>query len=570
MSTNSEAQVSGTAQAQQGANYKRNLGLLSLTFMGLGSIIGSGWLFGAYNASIQTGPSAIWSWVIGAVMVLIIGLCFAEIAPMFPVSGGVVRYPHLTWGAFSSYSLGFVMWVSVAAVPAIEVLATLTYATKYAPFTHSVETSSGVAHVLTPLGIGVGVILMAIFTLLNYFGVKLFAQINDVLVWWKLLVIVLVIITFIFTVFTTTRMGSMANYTSHGFAPNGVGAIFTTTATAGIVFAYTGFRQPIELAGESKNPKRNIPLALILSIGVSTILYLGLQFVFTIGVPTTVLQQAGSWTGLTFEDDFGPLAALSTMGGLGFLAIILYIDAIVSPADAGLIYSATASRITYALAKNGTAPHFLTRNNRHGIPGAGLILIFIVGLILLLPFPSWQQMVGFITSGSVISFASGPLVLGALRKSHPDHPRPFKLVGGHVIPVIAFYITTMIIYWTGWEVNSKLFIAILIGYIVLAGFHLFTKDKSKLAPLKLKHSLPWVAPWFIGLALISFFMDTARNTPEGSTSTPPVFWWAFLVNAVLTAIVYTIAMKTMLPKEEIDEHINAFEHEADSSDEVHD
>lgn len=568
MANSSVSQAAATKGATQQHNYKRNLGLLSLTFMGLGSIIGSGWLFGAYNASIQTGPSAIWSWIIGAVMVLIIGLCFAEVAPMFPISGGVVRYPQLTWGSFASYSLGFVMWISVAAVPAIETLAALTYATKFAPFTSAVETADGTAHVLTGLGIAVGVVIMALFTLLNYFGVKLFAQINDVLVWWKLAVILLVIALFMFTVFTSTRMGSMANYTSHGFAPDGIGAIFTTTATAGIVFSYTGFRQPIELAGESKNPKRNIPLALVLSIGVSTILYLGLQFVFTIGVPTAVLDQAGSWTGLKFEDDFGPLAALSTMGGLGFLAIILYIDAIISPADAGLIYSGTASRITYAMSKNGTAPHFLTRNNRHGVPAASLILIFIVGLILLLPFPSWQQMVGFITSGSVISFASGPLVLGALRKTHPDHPRPFKLPGGHAIPLTAFYITTMIIYWTGWQTNSKLFIAILIGYLVLVAFHVFTKNKEQYAPLNFKNGLPWVVPWFVGLALISYFMDPARNTPDGATATPAVFWWAFLVNAILSVLVYFIAMKSILPKEVVDEHVAQFDHEAQSSDEM--
>ncbi|WP_202410885.1 hypothetical protein [Brevibacterium rongguiense] len=65
---------------------KRNLGMISLTFMGVGSIIGSGWLFGAYNASMIAGPAALFSWLIGGVMILAIGLCFAELGPMFPVA----------------------------------------------------------------------------------------------------------------------------------------------------------------------------------------------------------------------------------------------------------------------------------------------------------------------------------------------------------------------------------------------------------------------------------------------------------------------------------------------------
>src|SRR5437868_4561730 len=76
-------------------NMRRDIGVVGLLFAGVGSIIGSGWLFGALNASAIAGPAAIFSWAIGAVMILVIGLCFAELGTMFPLSGGVIRFPHL-------------------------------------------------------------------------------------------------------------------------------------------------------------------------------------------------------------------------------------------------------------------------------------------------------------------------------------------------------------------------------------------------------------------------------------------------------------------------------------------
>jgi amino acid transporter len=544
---------------------KRRLGLISLSFMGIGSIIGSGWLFGAYNAAMIAGPAAVFSWLIGGVMILAIAFCFAEIGPMFPVSGGVVRYPHLVWGSLGSYALGFVMWVAAAATPAIEVMAVLTYGTKFAPFTTAVVGSSGTtSHVLTPMGIVVGIVLMAVFTGLNYFGIRLFARINDVMVWWKLFMIVLVVAVFLICGFFTMKMGGPSNFTSHGFAPHGFAAVLTSVATAGIVFSYTGFRQPIELAGETKNPKRNIPLAILLSVGVCAIIYALLQLAFTVGVPAEILDRAGSWTGLSFDDDFGPLAALSTLAGLGVLTALLYIDAIVSPADTGLIFVGVAARVSYAISRNGNAPKFLGKISKHGVPAGSLIFTFIVGCVLLMPFPSWQEMVGFITSGSVISFAAGPLVLSALRKRLPEHPRPFKLPGGQFIAMVAFWFANLIVYWTGWETNEKLFIAIILGLIVLACMYLFGKNADHIAKLHWRNGV-WAIVWLAGLALISFLMDPARNTPEGSDATPAVFWWAIPVLLVYSLVIFFWAQKSVLPHDDVAQRVAEFEHEANSS-----
>src|SRR3954470_4790761 len=90
---------------------RRDVGLIGLLFTSVGSIIGSGWLFGALNASQIAGPAAVLSWLIGAVLILLIGLCFAELGAMFPISGGVIRFPHLSFGSFASYTMGWINWV---------------------------------------------------------------------------------------------------------------------------------------------------------------------------------------------------------------------------------------------------------------------------------------------------------------------------------------------------------------------------------------------------------------------------------------------------------------------------
>lgn len=538
---------------------KRHLGPVGLLFTAVGSIIGSGWLFGAFHASAIAGPAAIFSWLIAGVMIILIGLCYAELGPMFPISGGVVRYPHLVWGSFGSYSLGFITWIASAAVPAIEVTGALTYATTFLPFTVKASAGGATAQVLTPLGMVVAVLLLALFVVINYYGVRLFAQINNVLVWWKLFVIALVVVVFLITALGTTRMGTPANFTSHGFAPSGMSAVFVCIATAGITFSYLGFRQGIELAGETRNPKRNIPLALIGSVVICAVLYALLQLAFTLAVPASVLHASGGWAGLAFQNDFGPLAALASLAGLAWLAYILYFDAIVSPADTGLIYTAIASRVSYAMGRNKNAPRWLASNNRFGVPHWSLVVTFLVGVVLLLPFPSWQSLVGFITSATVMSFGSGPLVVAVMRRNQPRRERPFRLPGGDVIPFLAFYSANMIMFWAGWDTNSKLLITILIGYVVLVLFHLFGR-KGAQPPLFFKTGAIWILPWFVLYGLTSFLFSSGLF---GAAFDQAMFFWVFLINFAVSGFVYWLAVTHTLPTGKIEEYIEDAAHESD-------
>jgi amino acid transporter len=529
-----------TAGQTQGVALKRHVGSIGLLFASVGSIIGSGWLFGALTAAQLAGPAAIFSWAIGAVMILLIGLVWAEMGTMFPLSGGVVRFPHLAFGSFASFTNAWITWVACATVAPIEVEAALQYGTKYAPFTTSTVVDGEPVHTLTALGYGTAAVLMGVFVLINYIGIRWFARVNNTLVWWKLAIICLVVVAF----FATSFNG--ANFSRYGFTPTGWHGVFTAISTGGIVFSYLGFRQGIELAGETDNPRRNVPLSVIGSVLLTGVLYIVLQIAFIGAVDPSDLASSNGWAKLDFANSFGPLAAIATIIGLGWLAVLLYIDAVISPGDTGLIYTTTTSRISYAMGRNRNAPEALARTNKQGVPWVSLLLAYVVGLIVFLPFPSWQQLVGFITSATVLSFAPGPLIMVALRKQIPDQERPFRVPGGHVIPFLAFFASNMIIYWSGWTVNWKLMVAVLLGFALLGVGEMLGKARPN---LELKAGATWVLPWLVGLTVISWLGDY-----DGLGVI--TFGVAIPIILVFSAAIYAIAYKVRLDPETARQHID--------------
>jgi amino acid transporter len=541
--------ASSDVQQREG-NLKRDVGLIGLLFASVGSIIGSGWLFGAMTAAQTAGPAALLSWLFGMVMILMIALTFAELGTLFPVSGGPARYPHIAFGSFASYTSGWILWVACATVAPIEVEGALQYATKYAPFTteHCLSGCSGaepeIVHTLTTLGYVTAVILMALFVVVNYIGVRWFAKVNNVLVWWKLAIITLVIITF----FLTEFHGS--NFTSKSFMPYGWEGVFTAIATSGIIFSYLGFRQGIELAGETSNPRKYVPIAVVGSVVLTGVIYIGLQIAFIGSLDPK--DFSGGWAKLNFENDFGPLAAVATALGLGWLATLLYVDAIISPADTGLIYTTTTSRVSYAMGRNGNAPRQLAKASDRGVPVIGLAVAFVLGLIVFLPFPSWQQLVGFITSATVLSFASGPLVTGALRRTAPDLERTFRVPGGDVIPLLAFISSNLVVIWAGWTVDWKLFVMVLIGLVLLA---IHERIAPRTPPIEIR-SGSWMVLWLAGLAVLSYLSGDLDDSATIG------FWTGVLLTAVFSVVIYFYAMSVRLSEERMQEHMDQVAEEA--------
>ena len=555
MTTTTHESSSGASSNADDPGLKRHVGVVGLLFASVGSIIGSGWLFGAFNASATAGPASIISWTLGAILILFIALCYAELGTMYPLSGGVVRFPHMSFGHFASFTSGWITYIAVATTAPIEVLAALQYGTKYADFTTEHVVNGETVYTLTTLGYLSAVILMAVFVVINYYGVRWFARINNVLVSWKIFIILLVIIAFVSTQFH----GS--NFSSHGFAPEGPHGVFTAIATSGIVFSYLGFRQGIELAGETDNPKRNVPIAVVGSVLLTAVIYIALQIAFIGSLDSSDI--AKGWTNLNLgEGQFGPLAAIATTLGLGWLATLLYIDAIISPGDTGLIYTTVTARISFAMARNGNAPERLGKTSDNGVPLIGLVLSFAIGLIAFLPFPSWAQLVGFVSSATVLSFASGPLVHAALRKQVPDAERPFRLPGGHLVPFLAFFGSNLIVYWSGWDVVWKLMVAVLVGFVLLAVFKATGVLKGQTLDVK---AGSWVVFWLAGLTVLSYignYPEPAQGNLEKLTFTTSI-----PLVLLLSAVVYVMAYRLRLSNEEAQAYIDETTHEAKVEDE---
>jgi amino acid transporter len=478
-------------QQAETSSLKRAVGPVGLLFASLGGIIGSGWLFGALYAAQAAGPAALVSWIIGGIAVLLIALVYAELGAMFPVAGGIARYPHYSHGSLASFVTGWIAWIAYVTVAPIEVEATLQYATNYIPqLTHSV---SGTV-VLTPIGYVVAAVLLLIFSAINLIGVRSLSLTNSTITWWKLVIPTLTFLVLLLVGFHSSNLSAAG-----GFMPLGWSGVLSAVSTSGIIFSYLGFRQAVELAGETINPQRNVPLAVVGSVLIGIVVYFFLQLAFLGALRPQDL--AHGWSKISFTGSFGPFAGLASALGLSWLAFLLYIDAIVSPAGTGLIYAGSTARLTYALAKNGYISRFFAALNQAKVPVWGIWSTFIVGLLVFLPFPGWQTLVGFISSATVLSYGAGPVSFLALRRQLPDQERPYQLGWGGLWASIAFIIANFIVLWTGWETDEKLFLAILVGLVIFAISYLAMPEPKP--NLNFRSSI-WLWPYLVGLALISY------------------------------------------------------------------
>jgi amino acid transporter len=519
---------------------KREIGLIGLMWASMGSIIGSGWLFGAQEGLIAAGPSAIFAWIIGAACMLVLALVHAELGAMFPVSGGTARFPHYAFGGAVGASFGWFSWLQAATVAPIEVSAMLTYAQEWDFAKSWVKPETGV---LSTSGIIVSIILMALFTAINFLGVRQLAAANSAATWWKIAVPLLVIIVLAFANFDTGNL-----HAADGFAPGGLKAILEAVSTGGIIFSYLGFEQADQLAGEASNPKRDIPLAIIGSMVLGTIIYVALQVVFLFSLPDSAIGQtwADNSKDVYYTVFTGPFAQVATLLSIGWLATVIRIDAVISPGGTGLIYTTGSSRVAYGLSRNGYVPSVFEWTNNRGVPWVGLIAAFVTGCICFLPFPSWQSLVGLITSASVLMYAGAPLSLGAFRRRLPEQERPFRLPAAEILSPLAFAISSLIILWTTWDTDWKLGIAILIGYVILIANRLLHLNEHK--PMLDWRAASWLPAYLIVLGIIVYISSFG---PLDSPLLP--FGWDMLVTVVVSFAIYFWAMQVCLTTDKIND-----------------
>jgi amino acid transporter len=512
---------------------KREIGLIGAIWSSESSIIGSGWLFGSLFAAQAAGPAALLSWVIAGIAVIILALVHAELGGMYPVSGGTARFPHFAFGGGAGVSFGFFSWLQAVAVAPIECFAVMQYGSFYWHGVYNTTTGN-----VTGLGFVITIVLMALFTGINLFGIKVLSETNSALMWWKLAIPVLAIIVLAFKF----HPGNFSP--PGGFAPDGVKGVLGAISTAGVMFAYLGFEQADQLAGEIKNPQRNLPRAIIGAVLIGVLVYVCLQVVFIGAVPTTFLGHG--FAGIKSAPILaGPFAGLAGVVGLGWLAVILRIDAFISPFGTGLIYITSTSRVSYGLGRNRYYPQIFTRTDSRGVPWVSLIAAFVLGLVFLLPFPSWHALVGLVTSASVLMYAGAPLSLGAFRSQVPEAPRPYRMPGAGFMAPLAFVIANLIIYWSGFLVLWKLGICIVIGYVLIGTAMAFDKNRP---PLDLR-SAQWLPVYLIGMGIISW-QGQYGGGGTGNTNNIPL-WWDMVIVAVFSLIIFFWAQAVKLPRDEM-------------------
>ncbi len=560
--------------AEQGQNAQldiegmdRGVGFWGLFWSSEGSIIGSGWLFGGLEAGSIAGPSAIIGWCIASVIVLILALVHAELGGLFPVSGGTSRFPHYAFGSFAGATFGWFAYIQAASVAPIEVLAAIEYFSR-------ISWASGIynsgASKLTGSGIVVAVILMFVFTAINLIGVRWLARVNNVLTTWKIIVPVLTIIVLLIFKSHSGNFSAGGGFFVKGAA---VKSILIAIPNGGIVFSLLGFEQAVQLAGEARNPAKDIPRAVITSIIVGGLIYILLQVAFVLALDPTLLAHAGGWTNLDPLSttntavqalDRAPFYQVASLAGVTWLAVILRIDAAISPSGTGLIYLTSGSRILFGLSKNGYIPQAFERTTARGrVPALAIVITAIIGLIFLLPFPSWSKLVGVVTSASVLMYAGAPLAFGALRLQKPDLARPYRMPGGNFWAPTAFILANFIVYWAGWATYSTLLLVILIGYFLMGVSSALHLNPNR--PRLDQRAVPWVLTYLIGMGVISYFGGFGEGGIIGSVG---VFknvlvggkghlglYWDLLVLLAFSLIIYFWAISSRLSEPEVDHYV---------------
>lgn len=491
-----------------------------LLLMSMAAIIGSGWLYGSLKAAAVAGPAAIISWIVGGILVLFIALTYAEISGMLPRSGAISRYPNLTHGPYFGWFMGWAYFLASVTVPAIEAEAVVGYINGHGGINGWMHTVNGQT-VMTGQGFGVAIALMILFFILNYFGIRLLAEVNRWVTAWKLVIPALTAIFFFIA-----DKGS--NYHSFGgFVPTGASKIFFAVATSGVFFAYLGFRQALDFAGEAKNPQRDVPRATIMSIFIAMALYVLLQigFIGLINWHSTGLK-AGDWAGLTGSGWAGsPFVSGLQAAGIGWLASyanVLLVDSFISPSGTGWVYMGATTRNTYGTALHGFIPGIFRKLNSFGIPWMAAILALVVGCLFLYPAPSWYDMVNLITGMTALTYIMGGAMLPVLRKHAAGMHRPFRLPWAGFWAPVSFVAAMLVVFWGGYSGDVQLYGFAFLGLPVFVWYYaprmgwFETALKARLAALM---GVVFLAGWIVLMWAGGYAL---RITPPATNALGPI------------------------------------------------
>ncbi|MDW4235651.1 APC family permease [Staphylococcus saprophyticus] len=501
------------------------INLPQLVLLGLGSLIGSGWLFGAWEASSIAGPAAIISWIIGFVVIGSIAYNYIEIGTMFPQSGGMSNYAQYTHGSLLGFIAAWANWVSLVTIIPIEAVSAVQYMSswpwEWAKFTSGLMDGSTISNA----GLFAVFVIIIIFSLLNYWSVKLLTSFTSLISVFKLGVPLLTIIMLIISGFDTGNYGhSVGTFIPYGSAP-----IFAATTASGIIFSFNAFQTIINMGSEIQKPEKNIARGIAISLTLSAILYIVLQSTFITSMPTEMLHENG-WSGINFNSPFADMAILL---GLNWLAILLYMEAVVSPFGTGVSFVAVTGRVLRAMEQNGHIPKFLGKmNEKYMIPRVAIIFNAIISMVMVSLFRDWGTLASVISTATLVAYLTGPTTVISLRKMAPKMHRPFRANLLKFMAPFSFVMASLAIYWAMWPTTAEVILIIILGLPIY--FFYEYKMNWKNTKKQIGGSL-WIILYLIVLAFLSFI---------GSKEFKGMNWihypYDFIVIIIIALIFYKI------------------------------
>ena len=491
-----------TAHARHGFN--RTLSATNLTTLGIGAIIGAGIFVLTGQAAAQyAGPAIVISFIISGLACAFAGLCYAEFASLIPVSGSAYTYAYATLGEFLAWIIGWdlileylfaastvsVGWsgyvVSFLNDFGLHIPVQLTAATNSAlvniPGMGWKAATSEAARGLIAKGIALdslphvtalfnapAVFIIVVITVLLVLGIKASARFNNVMVAVKLTVIVL-FIALGFAFVSAHNWAPFIPKNTGEFGHFGWSGIFRW---AGVVFfAYSVFDAVSTAAQETKNPARGMPIGILGSLSICTILYI---------LVAIVLTGLVSYTALNVPD---PIAVgVNAMGpSMFWLRPIIKIAAIAGLSSVILVMLMGQPRIFFAMANDGLLPPVFARvHKRFKTPYLGQILTGILACILagMLPISILGELVSI---GTLLAFVIVCIGVMVLRKTKPNLARPFKTPFVPMVPIlgVAFCLSQMVaLPGSTW---ARLIVWMAIGFVVYFGYGIHRS--------KVKHSM---------------------------------------------------------------------------------
>lgn len=454
----------------------RVLGPWALTAMGIGAIIGAGiFVLTGLAAHDYAGPSLMLSFVLAATGCALAGLCYAEFAAMIPVAGSAYTYAYATLGELFAWIIGWDLVLEYAiascavahgwshyfqallALYGVHLPAYLTID----PFSATPEILTAAPHLLgLPVvfdlsALGVALLLTAVLVR----GIRQSAGLNTMIVFLKLAVVLFVI-----------GMGiphvDPANW--HPFFPFGVSGTFAGASY--VFFAYIGFDSISTHAEEAINPDRDIPFAILGSLGLCTLLYIAVAAVLTGMVPYDQINIDA------------PIVAAFSSKGLGVASLVISVGAVAGITSVLLVMMLSQARVLLAMARDGLLPHaiFGVVHPKFRTPHRSTILIgIVVGVVSsLVPLKALADLVNI---GTLFAFVIVCAAVLVMRRTRPEVRRPFRTPWVPFVPIAGIVANIVLMLALGWHNWARLFLWMALGLIIYARYGY---RHSKLAGLK--------------------------------------------------------------------------------------